>query len=382
MKITALKTFVVPPRWLFLKVETDEGIHGWGEPILEGHAETLAAKIVELEDFLIGRDPLPIEDIWQMIYRNGCYRGGPVLMSALAGVDMALWDIKGQYHQAPVHALLGGPVRNRVRSYSWIGGDRPADLVESAKAMRSRGFDAVKLNVCGELQIIDRSEKIDSIVAQLAQLRDAVGMEMDLAFDFHGRVHAPMAKILLHELQFLRPLFVEDPVVPTQMDAMADLAKSTTIPLTTGERLYSRYDFKSVFETRAASIINPDTAHVGGISEMVRIGNWAEAYDVALAPHCPLGPIALAASLQVDAVCHNAFIQEQSIGIHYNTNADLTDYLVPGHGFEFEEGFLKIPAGPGLGIRINEETVIEKARQGHRWRAPVWRHGDGSIAEW
>lgn len=382
MKITALKTFVVPPRWLFLKIETDEGIHGWGEPILEGHAETLAAKIAELEDFLIGRDPLPIEDIWQMIYRNGCYRGGPVLMSALAGVDMALWDIKGQHHQAPVHALLGGPVRDRVRSYSWIGGDRPADLVESAKAMQKRGFDAVKLNVCGELQIIDRSEKIDGIVAQLAQLRDAVGMEMDLAFDFHGRVHAPMAKILLHELQFLRPLFVEDPVVPTQMDAMSDLAKSTTIPLTTGERLHSRYDFKSVFESRAASIINPDTAHVGGISEMVRIGNWAEAYDVALAPHCPLGPIALAASLQVDAVCHNAFIQEQSIGIHYNTSADLTDYLLPGHGFEFEEGFLKIPAGPGLGIRINEEVVIEKARQGHRWRAPVWRHGDGSIAEW
>lgn len=382
MKITALKTFVVPPRWLFLKIETDEGIHGWGEPILEGHAETLAAKIAELEDFLVGRDPLPIEDTWQMIYRNGCYRGGPVLMSALAGVDMALWDIKGQYHEAPIHALLGGPVRDRVRSYSWIGGDRPADLVESAKAMRSRGFDAVKLNVCGELQIVDRSEKIDGIVAQMAQLRDAVGMEMDLAFDFHGRVHAPMAKILLHELQFLRPLFVEDPVVPTQMDTMADLAKSTTIPLTTGERLYSRYDFKSVFETRAAAIINPDTAHVGGISEMVRIGNWAEAYDVALAPHCPLGPIALAASLQVDAVCHNAFIQEQSIGIHYNTNADLADYIEPGHGFDFEEGFLKIPTGPGLGIRINEEIVIEKARQGHRWRAPVWRHGDGSIAEW
>ncbi|MCR9138451.1 MAG: galactonate dehydratase [Alphaproteobacteria bacterium] len=382
MKITALKTFVVPPRWLFLKIETDEGISGWGEPILEGHAETLAAKISELEDFLIGRDPLPIEDIWQMIYRNGCYRGGPVLMSALAGVDMALWDIKGQYHDAPIHALLGGPVRDRVRSYSWIGGDRPSDLVESAKAMRSRGFDAVKLNICSELQIVDRAEKIDGIVAQMAQLRDAVGMEMDLAFDFHGRVHAPMAKILLHELQFLRPLFVEDPVVPTQIDTMADLARSTTIPLTTGERLYSRYDFKSVFESRAASVINPDTAHVGGISEMVRIGNWAEAYDVALAPHCPLGPIALAASLQVDAVCHNAFIQEQSVGIHYNTGADLADYLMEGHGFELEDGYLKIPTGPGLGIRVEEETVIEKARKGHRWRAPVWRHEDGSIAEW
>jgi galactonate dehydratase len=382
MKITALKTFLTPPRWLFLKIETDQGLSGWGEPVLEGHAETLAAKIAELEDFLIGRDPLLIEDTWQMIYRNGCYRGGPVLMSALSGVDMALWDIKGQYHDAPVHALLGGPVREKVRSYSWIGGDRPSDLVASANALREKGFDAVKLNICGELQIVDSPRQVDAIVRQLAELRDAVGMDMDLAFDFHGRVHAPMAKILLSELKFLRPLFVEDPVVQTQIDAMADLARSTTIPLATGERLHSRYDFKQVFETRAASIVNPDTAHVGGISEMLRIGSWAEAYDIALAPHCPLGPIALAASLQVDAVCHNAFIQEQSMGIHYNTGADLEDYLVEGHGFELQDGFLKIPRGPGLGIKVNEDMVIEKAREGHRWRAPVWRHPDGSISEW
>lgn len=382
MKITALKTYLVPPRWLFLKIETDAGLAGWGEPILEGHAETLATKIGELEDFLIGRNPLLIEDTWQMIYRNGCYRGGPVLMSALSGVDMALWDIKGRYHDAPVHALLGGPVRERIRSYSWIGGDRPSDLAAAALALQQKGFDAAKLNVCGELRIVDSPRKIDAIVRQMGELRDAVGMEMDLALDFHGRVHAPMAKVLLNELQFIRPLFVEDPVVPTQIDAMADLARSTPITLATGERLYSRYDFKPVFEKRAAGIINPDTAHVGGISEMVRIGAWAEAYDVALAPHCPLGPIALAACLQVAAVCHNAFIQEQSMGIHYNREADLADYLIDGEGFELTEGYLRVPDGPGLGIGIDEAAVIEKSRKGHRWRAPVWRHPDGSVAEW
>lgn len=382
MKITALKTFLVAPRWLFLKVETDEGLCGWGEPVLEGHAQTLATKIEELQDFLIGADPLRIEDIWQSLYRNGCYRGGPVLMSAMSGIDMALWDIKGKYHDAPVHALLGGPVRDKVRSYCWIGGDRPDNLIGDARALMSKGYDACKMNVCSELQIVDRYSAIDAIVKRLSDLRSALGPGFDLAFDFHGRVHAPMARILLKELEPLHPLFVEDAVVSTQIDTMADLSRFTSIPLCIGERLHSRYDFKAVFEKRAASVINPDAAHVGGISEMVRIGHWAEAYDVALAPHCPLGPIALAASLQVDAVCHNAFIQEQSLGIHYNRGGDLNDYLMPDSRFECSQGYLQIPTGPGLGIEVDEAHVISQAQTGHSWRAPVWRHADGSIAEW
>ena len=382
MKITALKTFVVAPRWLFLKIETDEGLSGWGEPVLEGHAETLATKIAEFADFLIGLDPARIEDIWQMLYRNGCYRGGPVLMSALSGIDMALWDIKGRALGVPVHSLLGGPVRDRIRSYCWIGGDRPANLIDGARAMQAQGYDAVKFNICDELQIVDTYAKIDGILTRLFALREAVGASMDLALDFHGRVHAPMARVLLKELEPLRPMFVEDAVVSAMVETMADLARSTSIPLCIGERLHSRYDFKPVFERRAAQVINPDTAHVGGISEMVRIGHWAEAYDVALAPHCPLGPIALAACLQVDAVCHNAFIQEQSLGIHYNQGGDLTDYTLPGKGFTWQKGHLSIPTGPGLGIEIDEARVIAAAKVGHRWRAPIWRHDDGSIAEW
>ena len=382
MRITDVMTYLVPPRWLFLKITTDAGLVGWGEPILEGHAETLAAKIGELREFLIGRDPLRIEDIWQTIYRNGCYRGGPVLMSAISGIDMALWDIKGRYHNAPVHALLGGPVRDKVRSYCWIGGDRPSDLIKGAKELMAAGYDACKLNICEELQIVDTNRKVDNIVKQLCELREAVGSAMDLAFDFHGRVHAPMAKVLLREIEHLRPIFIEDVVVSTQIDAMADLARYTSVPLVIGERLHTRYDFKRVFETRAASVINPDTAHVGGISEMVRIGHMAEAYDVALAPHCPLGPIALAACLQVDAICYNAFIQEQSLGIHYNQGGDLSEYVTAAGGFTFEDGFLRIPQGPGLGIEVDEAHVIEQAARGHTWRAPVWRHRDGSIAEW
>ncbi len=382
MKITALKTFIVPPRWLFLKVETDEGISGWGEPVLEGHAETLAAKIRELEGFLIGRDPMLIEDTWQMIYRNGCYRGGPVLMSAMSGIDMALWDIKGKAYGQPIHALLGGKVRDRVRSYRWIGGDRPANLIAEARALIEAGYDACKFNVTEELQYIDSYRKVDGILRRLFALREAVGTTMDLAFDFHGRVHLPMARVLLKEMEPLRPMFVEDAVVSAHVDAMADLQRATSITLCIGERLHSRYDFRAVFEKRAAGLINPDTAHVGGISEMVRIGHMAEAYDIGMAPHCPLGPIALAACLQVDAICYNAVIQEQSLGIHYNQGGDLNDYLVPESRFRVEAGFLPIPDGPGLGITLDEAVIEERARTGHSWRAPVWRHADGSIADW
>jgi galactonate dehydratase len=382
MKITDVETFLVPPRWLFMKITTDGGLTGWGEPVLEGHARTLATKIEELREFLVGRDPLKIEDTWQAIYRNGCYRGGPVLMSALAGIDMALWDIKGKYHEAPVHSLLGGPVRDKIRSYCWIGGDRPDKLVEGAHAARAAGFGACKFNVCEELQYIDTNAKVAAIVQRLVELREAVGSTMDLAFDFHGRVHAPMARVLLKELEPLRPLFVEDAVVSTQIDTMADLARFTSIPLVIGERLHSRYDFKRVFETRAAAVINPDPAHVGGISETIRIGHMAEAYDVALAPHCPLGPIALAACLQVDAVCHNAVIQEQSGGIHYNATGDIAEYVTAAGGFTLDEGFIEIPKGPGLGIEIDEAHVVARAAVGHSWRAPEWRHADGSIAEW
>ena len=382
IRITALKTYKVPPRWLFLKVETDSGLCGWGEPTLEGHADTLAAQVAEFGDFLIGSDPLRIEDTWQKLYRNGCYRGGPVLMSAMAGIDMALWDIKGKACGLPVHQLLGGPVRERVRACRWAGGDRPEQLVAGVRALRAAGIRTAKVNACAELQIVDSHARVDAILTRLYELRDAVGDSMDIVLDFHGRVQVPMARILLRELEGVRPLFVEDAVVPQQLDALADLARATSIPLCTGERLYSRFDFREVFERRAASVINPDVAHAGGISETVRIGHMAEAWDVALAPHCPIGPIALAASLQVDAVCHNAFLQEQSAGIHYHDGGDPDDYLTPESRLTSEDGCLAIPSAPGLGIEVDEAVVEARARQGHRWRAPVWRHADGSIAEW
>ena len=382
MKITRLTTYAVPPRWLFLKIETDEGLIGWGEPVVEGRAHTVATAVNELSDYLVGKDPLQIEKHWQAMYRGAFYRGGPILMSAIAGVDQALWDIKGKYHDAPIHQLLGGQVRDRIKVYAWVGGDRPADIVSSAQNAVNEGFSATKMNLTEELQVIDHLSKIDDAVERIASLRGAVGNKLDIAVDFHGRVHAPMAKVLIKAIEPYNPMFIEEPVLSEQLETMAQLRRNTHIPIATGERLYSRFDYKNLFTLGAADIIQPDVSHAGGITECKKIAAMAESWDLALAPHCPLGPIALAACLQIDAVSQNAFIQEQSQGIHYNQSNDLTDYLSDPSVLHFSAGYVDIPQGPGLGIEINEDYVIERSKVGHRWHNPLWQHADGSIAEW
>lgn len=382
MKITKFETFIVPPRWLFLKIETDEGIVGWGEPVVEGRAATVKAAVEELSEYLIGKDPLRIEDHWQTMYRSGFYRGGPVLMSAISGIDQALWDIKGKYHNAPVYELMGGACRDSVRVYSWIGGDRPSEVGKAAKEAVEAGFTAVKMNGTEELQYIDSYQKIDEAVERIAAVREAVGDYIGIGIDFHGRVHKPMAKILAKELEQFRPMFIEEPVLPENNEALREIARATNIPIATGERMFSKWDFKKLLEDGYVDIIQPDLSHAGGITECKKIFAMAEAYDVAVAPHCPLGPIALASCLQVDATSHNVFIQEQSLGIHYNQGSDLLDYLNDKKVFEYKDGYVDMLHKPGLGISINEEFVRKQAEVGHNWKNPVWRHKDGTIAEW
>ena len=382
MKITRLTTFLVPPRWCFLKIETDEGIVGWGEPILEGRAQTVAAAVEELGDYLIGKDPRHIEDHWTVLYRGGFYRGGGVHMSALAGIDQALWDIKGKALGVPVSELLGGNVRDRIRVYSWIGGDRPSETAQQARDAVARGFTAVKMNGTEEMQFVDTFDKVERCLQNVAAVREAVGPQVGIGVDFHGRVHRPMAKVLIKELEPYKLMFIEEPVLSEHEEALKEIARISSTPIALGERLYSRWDFKRVLQEGYADIIQPDPSHSGGITETRKIATMAEAYDVALALHCPLGPIALAANLQLDAVCYNAFIQEQSLGIHYNQDNDLMDYVSNPEVFKYEDGMVAIPNGPGLGIEVNEEYVRERAQQGHRWRNPVWRHRDGSFAEW
>ncbi|MDG5778436.1 galactonate dehydratase [Haloarculaceae archaeon H-GB2-1] len=380
--ITDYELFAVPPRWLFLRVETSDGRVGWGEPVVEGRARTVRGAVEELMDeYLLGEDPGRIEDHWQRLYRGGFYRGGPILMSAIAGIDQALWDLKGKAFDAPVYELLGGAVRDRVRVYQWVGGDRPADVGDAAEERVENGMTAVKMNATAELRHIDTPAAIQQATDRLAEVRDRVGDEVDVAVDFHGRVSKPMAKRLAVALEPYDPLFIEEPVLPEHNDALPEIAAHTATSIATGERLYSRADFKSVLESGAVDVIQPDLSHAGGITEVRKIASMAEAYDVALAPHCPLGPIALAACLQVDAVAHNALIQEQSVGIHYNETGGVLDYLTDHSVFDFEDGFVSLPDGPGLGVEIDEESVREQSGDVD-WHNPVWRRDDGSVAEW
>lgn len=381
MKISSYELFKVPPRWLFLKITTSEGIVGWGEPVIEGKADTVKAAVIEMMEQLIGKDPFQIEDHWNMMYRSGFYRGGPILMSAIAGIDQALWDIKGKFFNAPIYELMGGACRDKIKTYAWVGGDRPADLIASTQAVVDTGFDTVKMNATEELQIIDSYKKVDDVIERIGTLRDHFGDTIDFGIDFHGRVHKPMAKVLIKELEQFRPLFIEEPILPEQNDSLKVLSQLSSTPIAIGERMFSRWDFKTALSEGYVDIIQPDLSHAGGITEVKKIAAMAEAYDVALAPHCPLGPIALAACLQVDATCYNAFIQEQSLGIHYNERNDVLDY-VSDNSFTYDEGFLHIPKLPGLGIEVNEEYVRKMSEIGHQWKNPIWRHQDGSIAEW
>ena len=382
MKIREVNTYYVRPRWGFVEIITEDGCSGWGEAVLEGHAHTVLACVEEMKDYLIGAEAGNIEDIWNVLYRAGFYRGGGVLMSAIAGIDQALWDVKGKYYNAPVYELLGGRCHEKMKVYSWIGGDRPTDVGNAAKEKQEAGFRAIKMNATEELQMVDSYEKIDQVLERVAAIREKCGKYFGIAIDFHGRVHKPMAKILAKKLEEFDPMFIEEPVLCEHMENFKEIAAVCNIPIATGERLYSRYDFKRLLQAGGVDIIQPDLSHAGGITEVKKIAAMAEAYDVALAPHCPLGPIALSACLNVDAVSYNAVIQEQSIGIHYNVGKSVLDYVKNKKDFEFTEGYVKLPQIPGLGVEVDKKLVLKENENPHNWKNPVWRHEDGSVAEW
>lgn len=382
MKITNLKLYTVVPRWQFLKIETSEGISGWGEPVVEGRASVVREAVNAMRDYLIGKNPMNIEDIWQVLYRGGFYRGGPETMSAIAGIDQALWDIKGKVFHTPVYNLLGGKCRDRLKVYCWIGGDRPADVVEAAREKVRHGYSAVKMNASEEMHYIDSFKKVEAVLGRIQALREEFGNELDIGLDFHGRVHKSMAKVLAKELDQYHPMFLEEPVLTQNIEALREIVRYTSAPIAAGERAYSRWDFKSILEAGYVDIIQPDLSHAGGISECKKIASMAEAYDVAVAPHCPLGPVALSACVQLDMCTPNVFIQEQSLGIHYNENGDLLDYMDNPSLFTYKDGFIEVPEGPGLGVEINEAKLIEMDKVGHNWKNPVWRNYDGTVAEW
>lgn len=377
--LATLETFQVAPRWLFVRLETDTGLVGWGEASLEGYAEAVEGAFEALKDRVLGADPSRTEDLWQIAYRGGFYRGGPVLMSALSGLDQALWDLKGKALGVPVWELLGGRVRDRIQAYGWIGGDRPDDVASAARQRREQGFTVVKMNGTAEAGYIEGQRALEEVAERVAAVR-AEGLEVGV--DFHGRVHRSVAKALIRRLEPLSPLFIEEPVLSDHREALKAVVEGTSLPIALGERLYSRWDVKPFLQEGLVDILQPDLSHAGGISEVRRIAAMAEAFDVAVAPHCPLGPLALASCLQLAACTPNVVLQEMSLGIHYNLGSDLYTYLLEPDVLTPRAGYLEIPTAPGLGVTIDEERVREVSSTPHRWRNPLWRLPDGSLSEW
>lgn len=373
MRITKLETFLVKPRWLFLKMHTDEGLVGLGEPILEGRALTVATAVQELEPYLIGQDPTRVVHHWQAMYKHAFYRGGPILTSALSGVEHALWDLAGKAVGLPVYKLLGGPVRDRIKIYGRCGGSTPEEARLSAAKGREDGFIALKTNIGGErpARIVETMGFVERAAERFVAMREGAGKDVDIAVDFHGAISPQTAALLIHALEPYQPLFIEEPVQCQNVDVLADLAHKTYIPIATGERLFTKWAFREVLEKRAASILQPDIAHVGGIFEGRLIAGMAEAYYAAIAPHCPLGPIALAACLQLDAATPNFLAQEQvCLGEGYLKQP-----------FHFAGGYVDLPTGPGLGIELDEEALADKI--GHDWTNPQTFHpDDGTAVDW
>jgi galactonate dehydratase len=379
MKITKLETFLVKPRWLFLKIHTDEGLVGLGEPIVEGRALTVAQAVAELEPYLIGQDPTRVVHHWQAMYKHAFYRGGPVLTSALSGVDHALWDLAGKAAGVPVYQLLGGPLRDRIKVYKGIGvhkdvdGDLVRTAVDRAKDAVEMGFIALKTGVGGPrpARIIETPGFVESVVEHFASIREAVGNEIDIAIDFHGAVSPQTAGLLIKALEPYQPLFIEEPVQCQNVDVLADLTRKTHIPIATGERIFTKWGFREILEKRAASILQPDISHCGGIFEARIIAGMAEAYYAGIAPHCPLGPISLAAGIHLDASIPNFLAQEHTtFGEGYLKQP-----------FAFKDGYLELPTAPGLGIELDEEAMADKI--GHDWTNRQSFHpDDGAAIDW
>ncbi len=372
MKITRLETFQVKPRWLFLKIHTDRDICGWGEPILEGKAKTVEACVHELGRMIIGEDPRRIEHLWQTMFRGSFYRGGPIIMSAISGIEHALWDILGKSLNAPVYQLLGGNVRDKIRVYAHVGADWKGDYrPRAAKLFEEKQFTAFKMSPPGPYRMIESPGKVQRIVDLFKDVRQMAGPDADIAVDLHGRIAPPLAIQICRALEPYGPMFIEEPVQPGDTLALKRISTSTTVPIATGERLVTRWQFQDLIEQEAVAILQPDVSHCGGIFELRKIAAMAESRNIAVAPHCPLGPITLAASLQVAACTPNFLCQEQvTLGDTYLKKP-----------LELKDGYISLPTGPGLGIEVDEEKVKAGVHAGE-WDNPQYRHEDGAYADW
>lgn len=359
--------------YVYVQVLTDAGVKGLGEATLEGKPEATIGALRDLRDFLIGKDPTMIEHLWQAMYRFSFYRGGPVLTSALGGIDVALWDIKGKLLGEPIWKLLGGPTRERIRVYTELGDEYPDRGPNRARQLVSLGFRGLKAFPQGAFEMVEGPAKIHRIVEGLKAVRQAVGNEVSLMFDAHGDLYPAVSWQVAREIEELHLLWIEEPALPENVDAMKKVKEKTSVPIATGERLFTIWGFRELMEKGIVDVIQPDMVHSGGISQLKKIAAMAEAYYVAVAPHNPLSPVTTAACLHLDAAIPNFLIQEMVYGLPGRT-AIINEPIE-----HVTDGYVDLPKKPGLGVELNEE-VIRQYKYKHSSFEEVYR-ADGSVGE-
>ena len=363
LKITKLETFIHRNSWTFVKITTDAGIVGWGE-MLKDKSKACAAEAQEMASYLVGKDPRPITQHWQAIYRHGFYRGGPILTAVLSGIDMALWDIKGKALGLPVHELLGGPTRQKIRVY----GSRQDVEEGRCSAMKT----LLAADGRAPYKYVEGAGYVQRATKFFAEIRETLGPDIDIGVEFHGAVQPSTSLLLMKALEPYQPYFFEEPVQCQNVDELAELASKTHIPVAAGERVYTKWGFREILEKNAAGILQPDVCYAGGITELRLIAGMAETYYVPLAPHNPQGPCSLAASCQIAAAIPNFLIQEQGTRSHANM------LKTP---FEVEKGYLPVPTAPGLGIEMDEEKFMALVGEPMPYRR-TYDRDDGSVVDW
>lgn len=382
MKISDIEIFHVKPRYMFLKISTDEGIIGYGEPVVEGKSRVVEAAIREFKGLLLGQDPRNIEFLWQLLYRGSFYRGGPVLTSAISGIEQALWDIKGKAAGLSIYDMLGGKVRDKIKMYPHIRSDKTQtfeEQKENAKLRVEQGFKFVKYTIPPMEELFPTAEKINIEIDKVSEIRKIIGEKVSLAIDFHGRFTPSIALQLIKKLEKFQPAFIEEPVLPEYVEAMAAIKSKICIPIATGERLFTKYSFMELFKHTAVDIVQPDLCHCGGIFEGRKIAAIAESNFALVAPHNPLGPISLASCIQLDACIPNFVAQEHSgtaTGIELGVGILKDPFVI-------KNGYVDVPVGkPGLGIEIDEEALKEYLFEGN-WQSPIlFSDLDGSQIDW
>ena len=376
MKVTDIKCFTVDcfrTNWVFVKVYTDEGIDGVGEATLEYKEKALLGAVEHIKEYLVGKNPLDIEKHWHAIYRDAYWRGGPVLMSALSAVEMALWDILGKSLNVPVYQLLGGKVNDKVRIYvnGWFAGAKePEEFGAKAKEAVKRGVTAMKWDPFGKNYLNISNADLDKALRCVAAVREAVGNSVDLLIEGHGRFNVPTGIKIAKELEQFKPMFFEEPVPPDNLNALKMVRDKSPVAISAGERLYTRWDYKEMFDLMATDYIQPDISHAGGIMELKKIAAEAECRYIPFAPHNPSGPVANAATLQLAATCPNFEILE----IMYSDVEWRKD--VTNESLVYKDGYMTIPDKPGLGIEINEEECLKHPYQPH-----TLRHYTGALTD-